>query len=74
MERIVDPKVGREMLRNPWLQKTASSDLALLPDEAYQAGVQRIEGAIASAARPGEEIVFAMDVTLALLSGRKRAG
>ncbi len=71
VERLVDPKVGREMLSNPWLHKNSSSQLALLSEEAYRAGLARVEAAIADAGARGEEVVFPMDVTLALLVGRK---
>lgn len=71
VERICDPKVGREMLRDPFLQKHSCSQLALLSDEAYAAGVRRIEAAIAEAEARGEAAVFPFDVTLGMVSGRK---
>jgi len=70
-ERICDPRVGREMLRDPFLQKHSCSQLALLSDEAYAAGVRRIEAAIAEAEARGETAVFPFEMTLRMVSGRK---
>ena len=71
VECIHDPQVGREILSNPFLEKHASSQLALLSDETYADGVRRIEAAIAEAEARGEAVTFLMDVALAMVSGRK---
>jgi SAM-dependent methyltransferase len=71
VERIYDPKVGRAMLCDPFLQKNSCSQLALLTDEAYAAGVRRIEAAITEAEAQGESAVFPFDLTLAMVSGAR---
>jgi ubiquinone/menaquinone biosynthesis C-methylase UbiE len=71
VERIVDHKVGREVLQDPFLQKHACSQLALLSDEAYAAGVRRIEAALARAEAAGDTLIFPTNILLAMIAGRK---
>ena len=71
VERIVDHKVGREVLEDPFLQKHACSQLALLSDEAYAAGLGRIEAALANAEAAGETLIFPTNILLAMIVGRK---
>ncbi len=70
VERIVDHKVGRDVLDDPFLQKDACSQLALLSDQAYAAGLRRIEAALEKAAAAGETIVFPAEIHLGALIGR----
>lgn len=70
-ERIYEEKVGRAVLDDPFLQKEATSQLALLSDAAYAAGLARIEAAVAAAERRGATLTFRSDITLGLLNGRK---
>jgi SAM-dependent methyltransferase len=69
-EHIVDEKAGRDVLENTFIQKHATSQLALLSDEAYEAGLRRIEAAIARADAAGETIVFRADIPLVMVTGR----
>lgn len=70
VERIVDERVGRAILADPFLEKSATSQLALLSDEAYAAGLGRIETALATAEAAGETLTFRVDLALAMLVGR----
>jgi ubiquinone/menaquinone biosynthesis C-methylase UbiE len=70
VDRIHDPKVGRAVLADPFLQKESCSQLALLSDEEYAAGLRRIEAALARAEAAGETIVFHSDLTLHLLTAQ----
>jgi len=70
VQRIVDHKGGRDVLNDPFLQKDACSQLALLSDEAYAAGVRRIEAAVEEAEAAGETVVFPVDIYLSALIGR----
>lgn len=70
VERIVDEKVGRAVLADPFLEKSAASQLALLSEEAYAAGLGRIETALATAEAAGETLTFRVDLALAMLVGR----
>ncbi len=71
VERIVEVKRGRKVLADPFLPKHSSSRLALLSEEAYQAGLQRIEAAIREAEARGETAAFHTDIRIEMLSGRK---
>jgi SAM-dependent methyltransferase len=71
VERIYDPKHGRRVLEDPFLHKSACSQLALLTDEAYEAGLQRIGAALDAAEAAGEDLVFRTDLSIAMLSGHK---
>jgi len=71
-EWIRNAMVGREVLNNPFLEKASCSQLALLSDEAYAAGLHRIEAALAEAEASAETLVFETDILLAMLVGRVR--
>lgn len=73
-ERIVGESTGRTVLNSHFLQKNGTSQLALLTDEAYAAGLKRIESALAEAR--GETITFTTDVSLVMVTGflPKRSG
>ena len=71
VERIIEVKQGREVLNDPYLCKTACSRLALLSDEAYNAGLKHIETAVAQAETRGETIVFRTDILISMLTGDK---
>jgi SAM-dependent methyltransferase len=63
-------KHGRAVLHDPFLGKDATSQLTLLDDRAYAAGLERIEAALAAAERDGQTLTFATDLTLDMLAGR----
>jgi ubiquinone/menaquinone biosynthesis C-methylase UbiE len=69
VEEIRDAKVSRAVLDDPFLKKDAISQLSLLSDEAYQAGLRRIEAALAAAESAGELLLFATDLTMIMVSG-----
>ncbi len=69
VEHIVDHKVGREVLEDPFLRKNACSQLALLSDEGYAAGLRRIEATLARAEVAGETLVFPVNIVLAMMVG-----
>jgi ubiquinone/menaquinone biosynthesis C-methylase UbiE len=71
IERIYDPKHGRRVLEDPFLRKNACSQLALLTDEAYEAGLRRIEAALEAAEAASEDLVFRTDLSIAMLTGHK---
>jgi ubiquinone/menaquinone biosynthesis C-methylase UbiE len=69
VERIVHRLVGREVFGDPFLGKETQSQLILLSDDAYAAGLRRIEVAIAEAEATGEERVFPVDLSLMMVTG-----
>jgi SAM-dependent methyltransferase len=70
VEQIQDPKQGRDVFSDPFLQKDACSQLALLGDEAYAAGLRRIATALAESEARGQSITFPTDLWLAMLIAR----
>ncbi|MGD2104199.1 MAG: class I SAM-dependent methyltransferase [Anaerolineae bacterium] len=70
VKRILDRMVGREVLDNPFLQKHACSQLALLTDQAYAAGLHGIKEALTKCEASGEPLTFSTDILLAMLVGR----
>ncbi len=71
--RLVDelgaPKHGRDVLQDPFLEKNATSQLILLSDEAYAAGLANIHRALQNAERMGEILVFQNTVRIQMLTG-----
>jgi len=70
VETIYDAKAGRAVLRDPFLGKDATSQLTLLDDEVYAAGLERIERALAAAEEAGQTLTFPTDLMLDMLVGR----
>jgi SAM-dependent methyltransferase len=70
VERIVDHKHGREVLDDPFLDKDSCSQLALLTDQEYAAGLQRIERALQAADARRETLCFPVDICKGALIGR----
>jgi SAM-dependent methyltransferase len=66
-EHIQQEFVGRAVLENPFTQKHGSSQLAMLSDAAYTAGLNRLRTAIAEA--NGTQPIFVTDQWLTLLIG-----
>ncbi len=71
VERIWHPLFGREVLDDPFLQKHGTSQLALLTDEAYAAGLERIKIDLSKAEASGETLVFPVDISLTMTTGRR---
>ena len=69
VRHIHDPKVGRAVLNDPFLQKNACSQLALLSDEAYSAGLRKIEAALQRVQASGETLTFPTDILVGMLVG-----
>jgi hypothetical protein len=71
--RLVDemgrPKHGREVLQDPFLEKNATSQLILLSDQAYAAGLERIRSAVENAEATGETLIFRNTIRLQMLTG-----
>jgi SAM-dependent methyltransferase len=61
-ERVRSTLRGRAVLADPFLQKHGTSQLALLSDEAYAAGLARLQQALAAAEAAGEDLLFEADL------------
>lgn len=68
-ERIRNRLMGREVLDSHFLQKHGTSQLALLTDAAYTAGLSKIKAALAEAEAVGTTLVFPVDIWLTMLTG-----
>jgi hypothetical protein len=67
-EWIRDNKVGQAVLEDPFLQKNAVSQLALLSDAAYQAGLEKIKAALRQAENQSQTLIFKSELRLDLLT------
>ena len=71
--RIVDhyggTMVGRAVLDDPFLRQNSCSQLALMSETEYQAGLRRIHAALDEAEARGETLTFTVDTNLALIEG-----
>jgi ubiquinone/menaquinone biosynthesis C-methylase UbiE len=69
-EHILQPRAGRDVLQSHFLQKHGTSQLTLLTDEAYAAGLDRIEATLIKAEASAERLVFPVDISLMLFTGQ----
>jgi SAM-dependent methyltransferase len=69
-ERMAYSLHGSDVLRSPFLQKDGTSQLTLLTEEAYAAGLERIKADVEQAQRAGVDLEFVVDISLALVTGR----
>jgi ubiquinone/menaquinone biosynthesis C-methylase UbiE len=73
VEQVTGVHSGRQVLEDPFLRKNSCSQLALLSDAAYQAGIGRIENALREAEQRGEILGFRTELSIHLLVGYKPA-
>lgn len=69
VHHIYDPHVGRAVLQNHFLQKSATSQLTLLSDEEYAAGLARLRADLADAESRGATLHFEVDLRMAMVVG-----
>ena len=69
-EHMVHSLTGWDVLQSPFLQKGGTSQLALLTEEAYTAGLERIKADLLQAEKTGQALEFVVDISLALVTGR----
>ncbi len=69
VEHINNLHVGESVLRDPFIKHNATSQLALLSEDAYQAGIQRITRALADARAANERITFHSEIRVKMLLG-----
>jgi hypothetical protein len=66
--RFRQARWGRAILADPELQRKGCSQLALLSDAQYEAGIRRIESALSRAERD-DAIAFKVDIAMMLECG-----
>jgi SAM-dependent methyltransferase len=69
VDELGKPKYGREVLQDPFLEKNATSQLILLSDQAYAAGLERIRSALENAETMGETLIFRNTIRIQMLTG-----
>jgi hypothetical protein len=67
--RAVQNFVGREVLKDPVLHKNGTSQLSLLPEDAFAKRMARILEALDLSERRGLEILFPSDIALPMVFG-----
>jgi SAM-dependent methyltransferase len=71
VEHFSDAQKGRAFLEDPFLKRESTSQLLLLSDLAYAAGLERVRAAITNAEDQGREMAFAVDIDLVMAVGRR---
>jgi len=71
IEWITDHKYGWDVLDDPFLQQHAVSQLAILSDNAYTDGIEKIKKAIRTAESIGQTIEFNTQLRLDLITAQK---
>jgi SAM-dependent methyltransferase len=69
-EHLLGALRDRAVFDDPFLQKDGTSQLVLLSDEAYQAGMKKIAASVDAAERAGEAVDFHVDLSLMMVTGR----
>lgn len=70
-EHILNVFANDEVLGDPFIKHNATSQLALLNEEQYQRGLERIRSEIRSAQARGSEALFTSDFWVRMFTGRK---
>jgi hypothetical protein len=73
VERITEEFIGEAVFDNYFLEKGSCSQLILLSDEAYQAGLARMRAAVAEAQANGKDIIFSTEIKNWMTYGFKPA-
>ena len=71
VEHILNVHMDAAVFNDPFLKKNASSQLALLTEEVYQAGIEKITQAIAEAKSHNIQITFSSDIYVKMFLGYK---
>jgi ubiquinone/menaquinone biosynthesis C-methylase UbiE len=66
-ETLIRRLEGREVLLDPFLKKGATSQLTVLTDEDYAAGLARIRAAIDQAESLGDRLIFPVEIPFSLV-------
>ena len=73
VEHILNIHMDASVLHDPFLKQNASSQLALLSEEVYQTGIEKIKQAIAEAKSRNTQITFSSDIYVKMFLGYKPA-
>lgn len=73
VEHILNMHMDSSVLHDPFLKQNASSQLALLSEAVYQAGIEKIKQAIAEAKSHNVQVTFSSDIYVKMFLGYKPA-
>ena len=71
VEHILNVHMDASVLHDPFLKQNASSQLALLSEETYKTGIEKIKLAIAEAQQRNAQITFSSDIYVKMFLGYK---
>lgn len=71
VEHILNIHMNASVLNDPFLKQNASSQLALLSKDIYQAGIEKIKRAIVEAKSRSAQIAFSSDIYVKMFVGYK---
>jgi len=71
VEHVRDTKTGEAVWSDPFLEKNSTSQLILLTEEEYQAGLDCIQAALLKAEAARQKLTFAVDLLIDMLVARK---
>lgn len=69
VEFIRDPKLGKAVLKDPFLKKSSCSQLTLLSDAAYEKGLEKLKNSLKE--RTTSPRVYENDIVLSMIVGKK---
>ncbi|MBE0672677.1 MAG: class I SAM-dependent methyltransferase [Anaerolineales bacterium] len=72
VEQIKNIHVGAAVLKDPFIKHNATSQLALLSEETYQNGLERINEALTEAKEKNQQIVFRSEINVKMFLGYKK--
>jgi len=73
VEHILNVHMDAGVFHDPFLKQNACSQLALLSEEVYQAGIEKIKQSIAEANSRNTQVVFSSDIYVKMFLGYKPA-
>jgi ubiquinone/menaquinone biosynthesis C-methylase UbiE len=71
VEHILNIHVGEGVFKDPFLKQSATSQLALLSEQTYEAGIGKIKAALTEAEEKKERIIFQSDIYVKMFLGFK---
>jgi ubiquinone/menaquinone biosynthesis C-methylase UbiE len=71
VEHVLSIYKGEQVLSDPFIKHNATSQLALLSEEMYQAGIERIKADVRRAQSNNEQAIFKSDFWVRMIMGMK---
>lgn len=71
VHKLEDDKIGEGIYSDNFIQKDQASQLALLSQEEYEYGIEKIKNTVSDSIKNKEEIIFPVRLDFAMVTGRK---